>query len=181
MRELALHLLDLAENSIRAGATLIEIIVTENSQADMLTLEISDNGRGMSREMLAKATDPFFTTKDVRRTGLGIPLFSQAAKTAGGSFSITSEEGKGTKISAAFRSSHIDRQPLGDLPGALAAIIVGNPEMDIRLVCRKDSRVYAFDTKELRAELEEIPLNHTEVLNVLRNNIRQGLDELFIP
>lgn len=180
MRELALHLLDIAENSIRAGATLLEITIAENSQSDLLTMEISDNGRGMSAEMLEKATDPFFTTKDVRRIGLGIPMLSQAAKTAGGSFSIASEEGKGTKISASFQASHIDRQPLGDLPGTVAAIIVGRPELDIRLLCRKDSGAYAFDTQELRAELEGIPLNHREVLSVIRTNIQQGLDELFI-
>jgi len=178
MRELSLHLLDVAENAVRAGASLIEITVAEDTGADTLTLAITDNGAGMDKDMLARAEDPFFTTKGVRRVGLGVPMLARAARAAGGSFTIASEPGKGTVITAVFGCSHLDRQPLGDLAGAIAAIVTGKPDMDIVLACRKDECEYCCDTRQFRDELGDIALNHPEVLGFLRKTIQQGLAEL---
>jgi anti-sigma regulatory factor (Ser/Thr protein kinase) len=180
MIELALHILDIAENSSRADAKRIEITLDENMNSDTLSLEIRDNGRGMDEETLKKAMDPFYTTKKVRRVGLGLPMLEQAAQKAGGRFSIESEVGKGTRVFAQFQHSHIDRQPIGDIPGTLVALIVGNPDIDILYTHRKNGRSYTLDTPEIRSALGDVPLNHMEVLKVIKDNIIEGLNELNV-
>jgi len=124
MEDLSLHVLDIAENSIAAGAKHVEIRVRESRREDRLSIEIIDNGRGMSEDMLQKATDPFFTTRTTRRVGLGLSLFEQAAKRAGGEFKIASCPGAGTKVTGVFQYSHVDRQPLGDMDQTILALVV---------------------------------------------------------
>lgn len=178
MKELALHILDLAENALRAGATELDIAIERDEPADTLTVFISDNGRGMSPEALARVSDPFYTTKKTRRTGLGIPLAAHAAQQAGGSFSITSQEGLGTCITAVFQYSHIDRQPLGDVSGTVAALLLASPDIELHFVCRSGAGEYIFDTRLLREQLEGVPLNHVAVLSVLRDNIMKSVREV---
>ena len=179
MIELSLHVLDIAENSSRAQATLIEITIVEDLVRDIFSMEIRDNGTGMNAETLEKALDPFFTTKKVRRIGLGLPMLSQAAETTGGRFSIRSAVGKGTDVYAEFKHSHIDRQPLGDISGSIVALIIGNPDVDIVYTHCKNGRTYIMDTREIREGLGiDIPLNHMEVLNLIRDNIKEGIKEL---
>lgn len=179
MLELALHVLDIAENSSRAQAALIEITITEDLARDIFSLEIRDNGTGMDEKTMEKAMDPFFTTKKVRRFGLGLPMLSQAAKATGGRFSLMSEKGKGTDVYAEFRHSHIDRQPLGDISGTIVALIIGNPDIDILYKHCKNGRTYIMDTREIREGLGlDIPLNHMEVLNLIRDNIKEGIRDL---
>ncbi|MGC9324228.1 MAG: ATP-binding protein [Desulfomonilia bacterium] len=178
MIELALHILDIAENSSRAEASLIEISIVEDTGQDMFSMEIRDNGVGMDAEMLEKAMDPFFTTKKVRRIGLGLPMLAQAANTTGGRFFIQSQPGAGTVVRAEFRHSHIDRQPLGDVAGSITALILGNPDIDIVYTHTRNGRAYVLDTREIRETLEDVPLNHREVLTLIRDNIREGIEEL---
>ncbi len=178
MIELAFHVLDIAENSIRAEANLIEITIAEDLHRDRLVIEIRDNGRGMTNAELARALDPFFTTKRVRRIGLGLPMLSQAAEITGGTFSIESAPNIGTWIRAEFVNSHLDRQPIGDLPGTIVALILAKPEIDILYRHLHNERVYTLDTREIRSELGEIPLNHREVVRLLRRSIKEGLQEL---
>lgn len=115
MKEISLNILDVAQNSLRANATEINILVFFDTAADRLTVSIKDNGCGMSQEFVSRVLDPFTTTRTTRRVGLGLPLFRQSALEAGGDLSIESREGKGTEVAAWFRTSHIDRMPLGDL------------------------------------------------------------------
>jgi len=129
--ELALHILDIAENSTRAGARNVCISVDEDTSSDRFRLVIEDDGAGMGPEEAVKALDPFFTTKKVRRVGLGLPMLAQAADSTGGGLKLESEPGKGTRVSVEMGLAHIDRQPLGDIPGALVALIAGNPEINI--------------------------------------------------
>jgi nitrogen fixation/metabolism regulation signal transduction histidine kinase len=178
MIELALHVLDIAENSSRAEASLIEITIVEDTFRDIFSMEIRDNGYGMDEPTLQKALDPFFTTKKVRRIGLGLPMLSQAANATGGRFSLESKPGKGTVVHAEFRHSHIDRQPLGDIAGSIVALIIGNPGINIVYTHHKNTRTYILDTREIREGLGEVPLNHREVLNLIRDNIREGIEEL---
>jgi signal transduction histidine kinase len=178
MKELALHILDLAENALRAGATELDITIERDEAADTLTVLITDNGRGMPAEVLARVSDPFYSTKKTRRTGLGIPLAAHAAQRAGGSFSITSQEGRGTSITAVFQYSHIDRQPLGDMAGTVVALLLSNPAIELRFACRSGSREYFFDTSLLRKQLDGVPLNHVAVLSVLRDNIMKNVREV---
>jgi len=176
--ELALHILDIAENSSRANATLIEITLIEDQVEDILSLEIKDNGKGMDEDTMKKAMDPFYTSKKVRRVGLGLPMLQQAAVTAGGRFSIESHLGKGTRVFAQFQHSHIDRQPIGDIPGSIVALIVGNPDIDILYNHTKNHRAYTLDTSEIRSGLGDVPLNHREVLKMIKENIIEGIAEL---
>jgi hypothetical protein len=178
MLELALHVLDIAENSSRAQASLIEITIAEDLERDIFSLEIKDNGQGMDAQTMEKALDPFYTTKKVRRIGLGLPMLKQAANTAQGRFSLQSEVGKGTVVHAEFKYSHIDRQPLGDIAGVITMLILGNPDIDSIYTHRRDGNTYILDTRELREGLGDVPLNNMEVLNLIRDNIREGLEEL---
>lgn len=149
MEDLSLHILDIAENSVRAGAKNINIELIENTRADILTLTIADDGCGMDGETLKKAISPFFSTKG-KRIGLGLSLLHQSAIEASGDFSIESEPNKGTKVIASFRLSHIDRKPLGNIKETLKALIIANPEIRFVYKYRKGKKTLFFDTKEVR-------------------------------
>jgi anti-sigma regulatory factor (Ser/Thr protein kinase) len=178
LEDLSLHLLDIAENSIDAGANRIEMRIKEDMADDILLLEVRDNGRGMDAETMAKATDPFYTTRKVRRVGLGLPLLSQAAEECGGEFSIASEKGKGTTVRASFRNSHIDRKPLGDIAATMAVLVASNPGIDFILEYKRDSFLYRFDTSEIRHDLGEIPIDTPSVIEIIRRDISTGIKEL---
>jgi len=148
MEDLSLHILDLAENSIAAGASRIDIRITEDLKSDRFTVEIIDDGKGMDEATLAQSTDPFFTTKTVRKVGLGLPMFRQAALAAGGEFSLDSSPGQGTRVKAVFQHSHIDRMPMGDVSKTLLTLLVGHPEVQFRYTFRRDDHEWQFDTEE---------------------------------
>jgi len=178
MLELSLHILDIAENSTRAGAKTVSIDITEDEAKDRLIIEIKDDGEGMDPETLKKALDPFFTSKKVRRVGLGLPMLAEAAERTGGRFEIESAVSAGTRVRVEFRHSHIDRQPLGDIPGTFMTLIAGNPDVNFEYRYQKGSETFVVDTAEIRKELDGVPINHTEVLNFLRDRIREGLEEI---
>jgi hypothetical protein len=163
MRELSLYILDIAQNSISADASLIEIEVEESTESDRITIRVADNGRGMSPEQVKQVADPFFTTRTTRRVGMGIPLFRMAAEMAGGGLNIESKLGKGTTVTATFVRSHIDRAPLGDLGGTMTALIRLNPDRDFYYKHVLDGRLFTVDTRELRGVLGEVTLNTPEV------------------
>ncbi len=168
MEDLSLHILDIVENGTAAGATRIEIRIVEDSAADLLELSIRDNGRGMDSRMVASVRDPFVTTRTTRRVGLGIPLLDQAAREAGGRLEIRSEPGRGTAVVATFRASHIDRKPLGDLAGTMTALILGHPEVDFAFEHVVDGQSTSFDTREIREQLDGVPVTDPAVLNLIR-------------
>ncbi|KPJ59308.1 MAG: histidine kinase [Latescibacteria bacterium DG_63] len=178
MRDLSLHILDIAENSIRAQARSIEIKIKSDSKKDLLTLEIADDGKGMNQETLKMVLDPFFTTKTTRRFGLGLPLLAESARMANGEFSVTSEPGRGTRVRATFQESHIDTKPLGDIPGTVVTLIMGYPDVDVLYSHSIDSSEYCLDTREIKAQLEDVPINSPEVIEVIRRNIDEGLANL---
>jgi len=176
-RELSQHISDIAENGIKAGANCIEIEVSEDSAQDLLSLIIRDNGSGMSPDMVALVADPWVTTRTTRKVGLGIPFFKQTAEMCGGTFTITSELGRGTSTGATFKLHHIDRPPLGDLAGTLLCLIVGNPQVDFVLRYQRDDEVFELDTRDIKAVLgEDVPLSDPEVLAYLRETL-QGLPQ----
>jgi anti-sigma regulatory factor (Ser/Thr protein kinase) len=178
MRDLSLHILDVVENSIRAQARKIEIAIEDDSEKDLLTLEISDDGTGMDEETVKMVLDPFFTTKTTRRFGLGLPLLAESARMANGEFSVTSEPGKGTKVKATFQASHIDTKPLGDIPETVVTLIMGHPEVDVVYRHSVDGSEYCMDTSEIKAQLDEVPINAPEVIALIRQNIDEGLANL---
>jgi len=175
MEDISLHILDIAENSIAAQAKKIEIRIQESQKKDILSLEIEDDGKGMDRETLKKALDPFFTTKKTRRFGFGLSLLSESARAAEGSFQIESHPGKGTKIKATFKASHIDTLPMGDIPQTIITLIMGHPEIDINYTHKTDEDKYAIDTKDIKAQLNGLPINSPKILRFIRNNIMEGI------
>jgi signal transduction histidine kinase len=171
MQDISLHILDIVENSTRAGATKVIIKIIEDIKNDWLIIEIIDNGKGMSKEMIKNALNPFFTTKTVRKIGLGLPFLAQAVEMTGGNMEIESEEGKGTTIKAKFGYSHIDRQPLGDIASTIITLICGNENIDFHYMHTKDEQEFELNTEEIRKELDGVPINNPEVLNYIRNSI----------
>ncbi|MDO4618863.1 MAG: ATP-binding protein [Clostridia bacterium] len=178
MEELSLHVLDIVQNSISAGAELIEVEIIENEEEDTLTITVTDNGCGMSEEVVSKVTDPFTTGRKTRRVGLGIPLFKLAAEMTGGSFLVESELEKGTKISAVFGLSHIDRQPLGDMASTMHQLIVMNEQTDFLYLHKVGNKEFLLDTREIKKVLDGVSLKEHEVMLWLLDFIKENEESL---
>lgn len=179
MRELSLNIMDIAQNSVRAEASEIQIRCIENTAAKTLTLEVEDNGNGMSEEQIASVTDPFFTTRTTRKVGLGVPLFKMAAEQTGGSFKITSEQGKGTLTSATFKTDSVDMTPLGDINSTVSLLINSNPELDIVFKRSVNDESFTLDTKQMREMLGDVPLNNPEVALWINSYLEENEKDLF--
>ena len=179
MRELSLHILDIVQNSVSAGASPIQIAIREDSKADRMSIDIIDNGRGMTRTQVSKVSDPFFTSRTTRKVGLGIPLFKMAAEQAGGDFSIESIPGKGTTVKATFGLTNIDRAPLGNMVATVNVLIRCNPKIDFIYHREKDDRSFTLDTRELRKELGvEVPLDAPEVLEWVDGYLKENTEQI---
>ncbi len=176
MEDLSLHILDVVENSITAEASRIDIKITEDTGANLLTVEIIDNGKGMDKKLLDNACDPFYTTRTTRRVGLGIPLLAQSARESGGDISVKSKKGEGTAIKASFQYDHIDRKPLGDIGQTMIILIMSNPDIDFIFEHRKDGREYILDTAEIKQQLDGIPINTPEVIKIIKDAISTWLN-----
>ena len=179
MEDISLHILDIVENSIAAGAKNIEIKINEQIQEDLLTIEIIDDGKGIEEEDLKHVLDPFFTTRGTRRVGLGLPLLAQSAEESGGNLKIESKPGYMTKVEATFGYSHIDRKPFGDMVETLITLIATQGlKVDFLYEHRKNNHGFVFDTKSIKKELKDIPLNNMEVINYLRDNLKKEFRKL---
>ncbi len=184
MKEIALHLLDLAENSVSANANQIRIQVIEDLATDRLRLSLQDNGKGMTAEMVQQVCDPFFTSRTTRKVGLGIPLLKAAAQACNGDLSIISQPGNGTRIDIDFQHSHIDRMPLGDLSDTVLSLIVAHPEVNWQLDyqafgAKKDALgSFEFDDEPVKEILDGVPLCEPEVLTYLRATLTEGIQNV---
>lgn len=172
-------MLDLLENAIEAGATRIELTITDDSAEDRLTIEVADNGRGMTEQAIRRAADPFYTSRTTRHVGLGLPLLEAAARRCNGELTITSRPGAGTRVRATFQKSHIDRAPLGDMANTLLAVLLSEREVDLRYRHRVDDREFSFDTAEMREALQGVPFSHPAVRAWLEDFLREGYAELY--
>ena len=171
MKELSLNILDIAMNSVKAGATKIDISLVE--EGPVRTLTIKDNGCGMSEEMVRTVADPFTTTRTTRPVGMGIPLLKLAAEQAEGSFNIESQLGVGTTVTATFKKDHVDCVPVGDLAGTMVTLIQGSPDIDFTLDYRTDAGAKWLSTAEMREQLIDVPLNTPEVLMWVAELLRE--------
>jgi anti-sigma regulatory factor (Ser/Thr protein kinase) len=180
MKDLSLHILDVAQNSVSAGAKNIKIIIAEDFAADTLSISIIDDGSGMTPDILAKVTDPFYTTRTTRKVGLGLPLFKQNAEISGGSFRISSRIGEGTSVEAVFGHKHIDRPPLGDIAGVIMMFVGSNPHLDFYYKHIVNGTDYIFDTREVKEILEDMPLNDPAVIRQLKEMINENLIDLGV-
>jgi anti-sigma regulatory factor (Ser/Thr protein kinase) len=178
MTELALHIMDIMQNSIMANANRIELRIYENLSEDMLLIEIIDNGYGMDSTAINMSIDPFFTTRTTRKVGMGLPLFKQAAEQCQGSFHIESEPGVGTRLVVTMKRSHVDRQPMGDLPGVMSLIVASNPDIDFVYKHTTEEGEFIFDTKKIKQILEDISITDPKVLRFIREMIRENLAEI---
>jgi len=178
MPEISLNILDVAQNSVTAGAGLIEIEITVDRSADTLEVIVADNGSGMTPEQAERAADPFFTTRTTRKVGLGVPFLKMAAEMTGGSFDIQSERGTGTRTRAVFGLTNIDRMPLGDIAGTMTALIGPNPDLDFALRYKVDGNGFTLDTREMREILQGVPLNEPEVQGYIAGFINENIDAL---
>ncbi len=178
MRELALHLLDIAENSVSAHADTIRITVEENHATDRLRMSVEDNGAGMSAEMAARVTDPFVTSRTTRKVGLGIPLLKEAAEACDGWLAVQSALGQGTCVTVEFQLNHIDRMPLGNLAATVLTLVIGSPEVHWILNYTVDDQTFTFDDQPIKETLDGLPLSDPAVLGYLRNVLETGIAEL---
>lgn len=178
MTELSLNVLDIAENSTKAGAALVTITVAADTAADRLYITIEDNGCGMTEEQVNRVTDPFYTTRTTRKVGLGVPFFKQAAEGTDGSFSITSTPGVGTTVCAEFGLSHIDRMPLGDINATIHTLILMHPNCDFLYRYRYNEREFTLDTREFREILGDIPFDQPEISAYIKDYLAENEAEV---
>lgn len=171
MKELSLHILDIVQNSVHAGATEIEIDITESLSDNQYIIRISDNGKGMDNETLQSLSNPFFTTKN-KKTGLGIPLLQQHAEMTGGTVNIWSEPGKGTVITAIFTHDHFDRQPMGDMASTFISLLVAYPQIEFIYNHNTGTNEVNINTLKIKEVLEEVSITSSEVLEYIRNIIK---------
>ncbi|MCX6133880.1 MAG: ATP-binding protein [Ignavibacteriales bacterium] len=179
MEDLSLHILDIAENSIAAGARNIHISVTEDVPGDLLHIEVTDDGKGMRSEEMQRADDPFYTTKPAHTTGMGLALLQQAAKEANGRMEITSSPERGTTVSAVFQASHPDRKPLGSMTDTITALVTACEDVDVVFLHVREGRRFVFDSKEIREELAGDPLQSVKARMVIRGYLNQEEDSLI--
>lgn len=180
MKELSLHILDIMQNSIVAGATLVELDLTEDTEEDILCFSITDNGCGMAEEMVEAVVNPFTTTRTTRKVGLGIPLLKAAAELTGGGISLTSKVGEGTTITAQFGYGHIDRQPLGDMAETMLGLITSYQEIDFVYRHRVNTEEYALDTREMRQMLGGVSFAEPEVMLWLSEFLKENEAALYL-
>lgn len=175
-----MHILDIARNSIEAGASEIEIIIEDNTVKDVFSFTVRDNGPGMKEELIPLILDPFFTTKEkTKKVGLGLSMLKAATERCEGSFKIDTSPGKGTAVTACFRRSHIDMAPLGDISGTITVLLTEPGLKKLTYSFEVDGRRFGFSLKSLQEKMGSIPLNSPAVLCLVRNHLEEGVSKLY--
>ena len=170
-----MHIMDILQNSTRAGATEVTLEVLEDAAADTLTIRFIDNGCGMDAETVQKVINPFFTTRTTRKVGLGLPLLKQNTEQTGGSLDIQSEKGKGTTVTAVFGRTHLDRPPMGDLAGTVVLTASAYPDIRFIFHYQNGDTDYVFDTDEVNEALDGISIQEPEVIQYLKEMIQENI------
>lgn len=176
--EISLHILDIVQNSIKAGADFIQIKITVHTDTKKIRVEIKDNGCGMNSEQLAACENPFFTLRSARKVGLGIPFFKQSAECTGGAFSILSKEGQGTGIMAEYHMDHMDCIPIGDISATIYSLVIMNKTLDFLFQYQVDARQFVLDTRQMREMLGGIPFDSSEISSFLKEFLYENKKEV---
>lgn len=176
MRELSLNILDVAENSLKAGADTIKIDVEFLREENKLTVRVSDNGCGMTGEQIKHVTDPFYTTRTTRKVGLGVPLFKMAAEMSGGSFEISSVVNEGTSLTAIFKTDNVDFVPLGDIASTVELLCVSNPDVNIAFTESDENDTFSFESQKIRDILGDVPMDAPEVRKWIREYLTENTE-----
>lgn len=175
MEELALNILDIIYNSIKAKATFIRLYILDSIKDNIIRIRIEDNGVGMRKDILKKVTDPFFTTRKTRKVGLGTSLLKQMCEDTEGEFKISSKENEGTVVEASFRKDHLDTPPMGDLGDTMVCLVSADISIDYEFTYQDDEHVFEFKTKEFKEILEDVPISNADILLYIRDYIRKGV------
>lgn len=178
MKDISLHLLDIAQNSMVVNSTVVKIVIDIDYNNDSIYLEVTDNGKGMSEDFVKRVADPFTTTRTTRKVGLGIPLLKMNAERTGGYLNINSVLGKGTTVVAVLKPSNIDCLPLGDIGGTVAMIICSNPDIDVQFKYSINGKSFEISTNEIKEVLEGVPLNDASVYAPIMQLIKSNISEL---
>lgn len=176
--EISLSILDISQNSTKAGASLVEILVAVDTEKNELLFTIDDNGCGMNEEQLANVVDPFFTSRTTRKVGLGIPFLKQSAECTGGNFDIQSEVGVGTKVRALFHTDHIDCMPLGDISSTILTMVTMTDDVDFVYTYEYDGRSFTLDTREIREIMGDIPFSVPDVRSFISDYLVENKREI---
>jgi len=179
LRDISLHITDIIQNSITAGAGNVKIEIRADKIRDSLTVAVMDDGCGMKEDFAQKAADPFTTGRSSRKVGLGIPFFKMSGEITGGSFSLSSREGEGTSIIVEYKISSIDRIPLGDVGDAIVTSILTNSSINFELFMDNGQESFYFSSRELSLQLKDIPLTHRDVLAWIRDYINENVVRIF--
>ena len=175
MNDLSMHILDIIQNSLSAGASIIELNVKEDVLNNLLTVTIKDNGKGMTAEQVAQVTDPFFTSRTTRKVGMGLPLYRQSAEQSGGALKVESEVGVGTSVTATFGYDHVDRPPMGDLANAVVLMMSANPKHQFCFTYTYNAQSYSINTQEINEVLDGMPIHDVQVIKMIQQIIEENM------
>lgn len=175
MQEIAMNILDIAYNSIKAKASLIQILIHDSSKLNLIKIQIIDNGSGMDQETIKKVIDPFYTTRTTRKVGLGIPMFKENIEATGGKFAIESTVGSGTKVIGEFVRDHIDTPPMGNIVDTITTLIQADDKINYLFKYTSDDDEFILDTKEIKKLLDGVAINLPEIIIWLKDYIKEGL------
>lgn len=178
MRELSLHILDIVTNSVEAGANRVILWIDESVSANLLSIRVRDNGRGMSKELIDRVMDPFVTTRTTRSVGMGLPLLQQAARSCGGDLEIISTPGVGTTLRATFVHNSLNRAPLGDIAATVINLIIGAPDVHFLYHHRTDRGHFTFDSYWIYARMAERDCSQYELVAPAQTHIQQKLQQI---
>ncbi len=180
MNEISLHIIDIVQNSISAGAKNVKVRLSEDSMKDFVLLEVEDDGVGIDEETLHMVEDPFFTTKTGKHVGLGIPLLKHTSETTEGTFKIVSKMGKGTKIKGTFKRSHIDLPPLGNLENTILTLIFATEGINLKFIYEKNGKIFRIETGKIKSMLGNVKFSNPEVIKFLKEYIKEKLKNMEV-
>lgn len=179
MQEFSMTVLDIVQNSVRAGAQNIEIELAQDTARNCQTLIVKDDGCGMSEEMARQVVDPFCTSRTTRKVGLGLPFLKMAAEMTGGEMKLESTPGKGTAVTATFTLDHIDLAPMGDMAGTISALVQTNPDIDFCYKYTRDAQSFVLDTREVKQMLDGVPVSEPAVALFIRDYVAEHMQALL--
>lgn len=178
MKELSMHILDIANNSVRADADKVIITVKEDVENNQFIFEIEDNGKGIPEDMLMAIKNPFTTSRTLRNVGLGIPLLNDNCMLCDGYLNIESEVGVGTTLKSMMAYDNIDRPPMGDIASTMCALISSNEAIEIQYYHWYNQTCFDIATSEIKDALEGVPLTEVSVVKWIRSFIEENLNEI---
>jgi hypothetical protein len=178
VEDICFHIVDMVENSVAAGADTIDVLIFESVKENLIRLEVRDNGRGMDRKTVENAMDPFYTTKEFKKVGLGIPLLKASAQVCHGDLRIESRPGEGTTIRAWMEKGHIDCPPLGNVTETILGLLVSFDDRNLRFVYQNDLASFSLSTAEIRRQAGDLHFSHPDIFRFLKRYLNEKLAPL---